>query len=103
MLEPPGVQAFSLAPARIPPAMSSRVRKVVPSGTSYWPGRSTWPLIETIFGPGDFSVPIERNHSTPLRTIHGTVAIDSTLLTTVGDWYSPWVAGNGGRSRGWPR
>ncbi len=43
------------------------------------------------------------NHSTPLATIEGTVAIDSTLLTTVGRAYSPATAGNGGFSRGWPR
>ena len=31
------------------------------------------------------------------------MAIDSTLLTTVGQAYSPATAGNGGLSRGWPR
>ena len=31
-----------------------------------------------------FSVPIELNHSAPLRTMLGTEAIDSTLLITVG-------------------
>ena len=35
--------------------------------------------------------------------IQGTLAIDSTLLTTVGHAYRPEVAGNGGFSRGWPR
>ena len=34
--------------------------------------------------PADFSVPIDRNHSEPLRMIDGTLAIDSTLFTTVG-------------------
>ena len=53
--------------------------------------------------PGDFSEPIDRNQSTPLSTIGGTLAMDSTLLTTVGQAYRPATAGNGGRSRGWPR
>ena len=50
--------------------------------------------------PLDFSVPIEANHSAPLATMHGTDAIDSTLLITVGLAYRPATAGNGGRSRG---
>ena len=29
--------------------------------------------------------------------------IDSTLLISVGDAYRPWIAGNGGFERGWPR
>ena len=32
-----------------------------------------------------FSVPIELNQSAPLLTMHGTDAIDSTLLITVGE------------------
>jgi hypothetical protein len=35
--------------------------------------------------------------------MYGTLAIVPTLLTTVGQAYRPWVAGKGGRSRGWPR
>jgi hypothetical protein len=35
--------------------------------------------------------------------IGGTVARVSTLFTIVGDAYSPWMAGNGGFVRGWPR
>ena len=30
------------------------------------------------------SVPIEENHAAPLSTMHGTDAMDSTLLMTVG-------------------
>ncbi len=67
------------------------------------PGRLTSPETLNSFGPGDFSVPIERNQSTPLRKIHGTVAIVSTLLTVVGARYRPSTAGKGGRSLGWPR
>ncbi len=50
-----------------------------------------------------FSVPIEPNHVAPFCTMQGTEAIDSTLLITVGAAYRPATAGNGGRSRGWPR
>ena len=53
--------------------------------------------------PLDFSVPIELNQAAPRSMIEGTDAIDSTLLTTVGEAYRPATAGNGGRSRGWPR
>ena len=47
-----------------------------------------------------FSVPIAVNQGTPLLTIAGTDATDSTLLTTVGFAYKPAIAGNGGRSLG---
>ena len=53
--------------------------------------------------PVDFWVPISANQSALLSTIDGTEAIDSTLLITVGQEYSPSTAGNGGLSRGWPR
>ncbi len=101
--EPPGVQNFSWCPARMPPARSSSSRSVMPSGASYWPGVVTWPDSEKMPKPWDFSVPRPANQSAPLRTIDGTEAIDSTLLTTVGQAYRPATAGNGGRSRGWPR
>jgi len=82
--EPPGVQNFSRCPARTPPAMSSSSRRVMPSGPSYCPGSVTWPLSENRPNPEDFGVPIDVNHSAPFSTIEGTLAIDSTLLTTVG-------------------
>src|SRR5665647_1102719 len=44
-----------------------------------------------------------RNQSLPPFTMKGTDAIVSTLLTTVGQPYSPEVAGNGGLRRGQPR
>ena len=66
-------------------------------------GASTWPDSEYSVKPGDFSVPMLVNQSAPRFTIDGTLAIDSTLLTTVGQAYRPATAGNGGRSRGWPR
>ena len=44
-----------------------------------------------------------RYHSAPPSTIGATLQMVSTLLTTVGEAYSPATAGNGGFSRGWPR
>lgn len=83
--EPPGVQNFNRCPARTPPAYSSNSRRVIPSGASYCPGFVTCPDREYRVKPGDFSLPIDRNHSMPFTMIGGTLAIDSTLLTTVGD------------------
>src|SRR3954470_17759604 len=99
--EPPGVQNFSSWPSRTPPASSSRLRNVVPSGASNCPGLVTCPETEYNVMPLLFSVPIEPNHSAPLRTMLGTEAMLSTLLITVGAAYRPATAGNGGRSRGW--
>ena len=48
-------------------------------------------------------MPIVFHQSAPPSTMYGTLAMVPTLLTTVGLAYRPWVAGNGGRSRGWPR
>ena len=51
--EPPGVQNFSLCcGSRMPPAMSSSSRRVIPSGASNWPGRRTWPDRLKIPKPG---------------------------------------------------
>jgi hypothetical protein len=63
----------------------------MPIGASYCPGRVTWPDNENSVMPlerlrgSSSSVPIARNHSAPWRRIAGTLAIDSTLLMTVGD------------------
>src|SRR5215468_3933180 len=101
--DPPGVQNLSLWPARTPPASESSSRSVTPSGASYWPGVVTCPDSEKIPKPLDFSLPSAANESAPRAMMYGTLAIDSTLLTTVGDAYSPAIAGNGGFSLGWPR
>jgi hypothetical protein len=53
--------------------------------------------------PFDFSRAHPGEPVVPLSTMDGTLAIDSTLLTTVGHAYRPATAGNGGLSRGWPR
>ncbi|MNW57992.1 hypothetical protein D3C74_358320 [compost metagenome] len=83
--------------------MSSSSRSVMPSGASYCPGRTTCPDSEKSPWPDDRSVPMDLNQSEPSLTIAGTLAIDSTLLTTVGRAYRPATAGNGGLRRGWPR
>ena len=83
--EPPGVQNFSSCPGRMPPAISSSSRSVVPIGASYCPGRTTRPDSEKIEVPGDFSGPIAFHQSAPPSTIAGTLASVPTLLTTVGD------------------
>ena len=41
--------------------------------------------------------------SPPIRMMSGTVDSVSTLLISVGPWYRPSMAGNGGFSRGLPR
>src|SRR5699024_12290889 len=66
--DPPGVQNLRVCPSRIPPAMSSSSRRVMPSGASYWPGLVTCPDREKKPNPADFSVPMEVNHSAPLAT-----------------------------------
>ncbi len=48
--------------------------------------------------PLDFSVPMEANQDGPLLTMVGTDAMVSTLLITVGEPYSPAIAGYGGLS-----
>lgn len=53
--------------------------------------------------PLDFAVPSPANQFEPLPMIDGTLAIDSTLLMTVGLAYRPSTAGNGGRFLGRPR
>ena len=47
--------------------------------------------------------PMDANHSGPRFTMCGMLESVSTLLTTVGFWNRPWVAGNGGLMRGRPR
>src|SRR5689334_1901981 len=100
--EPPGMTALSLRPSRIPPAISSSAGNGVPSLISKLPGRATSPDTEKILVPPLFGRPRFRNHSPPLRMIHGTAANVSVLLIVVGLPYRPKLAGNGGLKRGWP-
>src|SRR5690606_40267524 len=68
-----GVQTCAL-----PISISSSSRRVIPSGASYWPGRSTCPERLNRPNPVDFSVPMSANQSAPCSTMGGTEAIDST-------------------------
>ena len=89
--EPPGVQNFSSWPSRMPPDRSSSSRSVMPIGASYWPGpghvagqrEQRHPLGAACAGPRR-RCPSRGTTSAPLRRIDGTLAIDSTLLMTVG-------------------
>ena len=81
--------------------MSSR--SVIFIDASYTPGFCTCPLTQYSFGPPFFSGPSAAYHSAPWRMIDGTLQSVSTLLTAVGDPYSPALAGNGGFSRGCAR
>src|SRR5258706_15723733 len=77
-------------------------RSFVPSGSSYTPGRFTWPLTPKSVLPVLAAVPIVLNHAAPRVMIAGTCDTVSTLLTVVGQPQRPETAGNGGRLRGWP-
>src|SRR5688572_17263772 len=104
----------------MPPQKRSSMMSVLsdrPNGTSYRPGRFTWPDTHQIFGPrlpmrprghfepgvgsgGTAGVPTLFHHSRPLPNIRGRSAIVSTLLTIVGRAHAPLIAGNGGLRRG---
>ena len=105
---PPGMNAFSLRPARTPSqysgASNSSRNVVMPFGTSNTPGRLTWPDTANMRMPVDVGAPRSRKASPPSAMIHGTLESVSTLFTIVGCRYRPFAAGkNGGLSRGMPR
>ena len=56
--------------------------------------------MQNILVPVFFGFPNEANHFPPLRSIVGTTAIVSTLLTIVGQPYNPTNAGKGGFNLG---
>ncbi len=84
--EPPGITARRLSqPPRMPPqwvSISSRKGMLIASSTTQ--GLFTWPLIWNSLVPLLFSRPKLANHDAPRRRMVGTTAIDSTLLTVVG-------------------
>src|SRR3977135_1835688 len=82
--EPPGMQALSGRPSRIPPAISSSLANGVPSRTSKFPGRATSPETEKSLVPPLLGRTGFRNASPPLRMIQGTAANVSVLLIVVG-------------------
>src|SRR5215467_7210323 len=103
-LEPPGMNAFSFFPLRMPPPTSSIICLTgKPSFSSYTPGRLTCPVRQVILVPPALGTPSAANAAPPSRMIGGTAQNVSTLLSTVGHWNAPTTAGNGGRIRGTPR
>src|SRR3954465_5446082 len=71
-------------------------REGVPSSISKLPGFVTLPATDTSFVPVEPCPPSSAYFSPPISTMAGTVASVSTLLMSVGPWYRPWLAGNGG-------
>ena len=78
-------------------------RDGMPSSISKLPGFVTLPDTDTSFVPVEPWTPSSAYSSPPISMIAGTVASVSTLLMSVGPWYRPWLAGNGGLRRGLPR
>src|SRR3989304_3936337 len=70
--EPPGTTALSLRPWGTPPACSyTNWRRVTDTGSSYTPGRATWPETEYMRVPPWVLVPRPANHAAPRRTMGG--------------------------------
>ena len=59
--------------------------------------------MDTSLVPVEVSVPSVAYSAPLIRMMAGTVLSVSTLLISVGPWYRPSMAGNGGFSRGLPR
>src|SRR5579863_3573534 len=104
--EPPATTALSRLPLGIPPQYSSEYKNSsqdTPNSISYTPGFCTLPPADINLVPVLRPTPILAYSSPPSLMIGTTAAIDSTLFTTVGQPYSPAIAGNGGLIRGLPR
>ena len=86
---PPGWMAPSGRPPDTPPARSSSSRAVVPIGTQYTPGRSTWPETAKNFSPACSSPflpgrPCAFHQAAPRSAMTGTCANVSTEFISVG-------------------
>ena len=72
-------------PPRTPPQWcSTNSRRGTPIASSTVQGLSTWPEMQNSFVPVLFGRPMPENHAAPRRKMSGTTAMDSTLLTVVG-------------------
>ena len=101
---PPVWTALKALPFGIPPPMSKTSSpRVVPMGTSTRPVLVTFPERAKTLVPLLVGVPMELNHSHPLRKIWRMLARVSTLLMIVGFCQRPLLAGKGGLGRGCPR
>ena len=84
--EPPGIEHRRLSqPPRMPPqwrSMSSR--KVMPISSSTLHGLLTWPETQNSLVPVLLGLPSPANQAPPRRRMVPATAIDSTLLTVVG-------------------
>src|SRR5690606_7411746 len=84
--EPPGITALRFCqPPLTPPQCFSRSSfSGIDIASSTTQGRFTCPEIAKSFVPELFCRPMSENQAGPRRRIVGTTAIDSTLLTVVG-------------------
>ena len=84
--EPPGITAsrLPLPPVMPPQCFSISSLNGIDSASSTTQGLFTWPLIWKSLVPLLFSRPKLENQLAPRRRMVGTTAIDSTLLTVVG-------------------
>jgi hypothetical protein len=67
-----------------PQCRSISSRNGIPIASSTLQGRSTWPEMQNSLVPTLFGRPIAANHAAPRRRMSGATAMDSTLLTVVG-------------------
>src|SRR4029077_6743286 len=100
---PPRSTACSRPVPPTPPARSITFLSVGPYGTSYTPGRATWPETQNKRYPAEFAVPIFAYATPPPKIISEIFTNVPTLLTTVGCRNKPLCVGKGGLLRGSPR